>query len=139
MRVTAGIATLALVAGCSSTGDVRSSSPAAPASPTSPSWNYLRSKYDADHDGRIARAEYPRSEESFRHLDADGDGVVSAADFDARWDGVPRVADFEYGVGGPEVGDPAPDFRLRTTSGEEIELAALHAKKPLVLIFGSFT
>ena len=65
--------------------------------------------------------------------------MKTKAKFDAQWDGVPRVEHFEYGVGGPELGDPAPDFRLKTTDGKELTLAALHAKKPLVLVFGSFT
>ncbi len=119
---------------------------AEPEDPALASWHFLRKKYDKDGDRRIASSEYPRSAASFARLDADKDGLVSAADFEAKWDGMPRVAfdektggKFQYGVGGPEVGDPAPEFELRSTNGERISLAALRAKRPVVLVFGSFT
>jgi len=104
------------------------------------SWHFLAAKYDTDHDGRITSAEYTRSSAGFTRLDADKDGLVTAADFDAKWDGVPRVeGKFQWGMGGPEVGEPAPEFELPTTTGASVALAALHAKRPLVLVFGSFT
>lgn len=41
---------------------------------------------------------------------------------------------------GPEVGEPAPDFTLRTQEGERtISLSDYRGRKPVVLIFGSFT
>jgi hypothetical protein len=41
---------------------------------------------------------------------------------------------------GPNVGDLAPDFTLKTHDGkEEIKLSKFRRKKPVVLIFGSFT
>jgi peroxiredoxin len=42
---------------------------------------------------------------------------------------------------GPKVGDPAPGFRLETVDGSKtVALADVQkAKKPVVLIFGSFT
>lgn len=41
---------------------------------------------------------------------------------------------------GPAVGDPAPDFVLKRHDGQQtVQLAALRGKKPVVLIFGSFT
>ena len=130
------------------------SSARTPAAPEAPAWHFLQERYDADHDGRVERAEYTRSPQAFERLDADGDGSVSAADFDPAWDGVPRIAradgqeghgrwigfdDFVHGEGGPEVGDPAPSFRLATTGGGEIELASFQGKKPVALVFGSFT
>ena len=139
-----------LVAACAASGKVAERSPGEDA----PAWHFLRARYDADQDGRIQRAEYQRSTEAFRRLDADSDGVVSAADFDPRWDGVPRIrardgeggeggwigfADFVHGEGGPEVGDPAPPFRLGTTDGATIELASFRDEKPVALVFGSFT
>ena len=41
----------------------------------------LLRRHDADFDGRISRAEYPRSAAAFRRLDRDQDGYLSAADF----------------------------------------------------------
>ena len=145
---------LGLTAACASApSPVHAPSPAPSPVVEAPSWRYLRARYDRDRDGRIERQEYARSAEAFHRLDADGDGVVSAADFDPRWDGVPRIPatggeterrwigmqDFVHGEGGPEVGDPAPPFRLVTTDGKEIELSAIHAKQPVVLVFGSYT
>jgi len=40
----------------------------------------------------------------------------------------------------PKVGDPAPDFTLKTTKGgESITLSRFHPDRPRVLIFASFT
>ncbi len=41
---------------------------------------------------------------------------------------------------GPRVGDPAPDFTLKTHDGKRvISLSKVRGVKPIVLIFGSFT
>ena len=149
-------ATVALVAACTSPPSSGGLEAAVARSPgeDAPAWHFLRTRYDSDHDGRIQRAEYRRSAEAFHRLDADGDGVVSAPDFDPRWDGVPRIEathdekargrwigmrDFVHGEGGPEVGDAAPLFRLTTTSGEEVDLSSFRGKKPVALVFGSYT
>ena len=40
----------------------------------------------------------------------------------------------------PQVGDPAPDFMLSDIRGENtIRLSDFQGKKPVALIFGSFT
>jgi len=40
----------------------------------------------------------------------------------------------------PKVGDMAPDFELFNVSGEEsVRLSGFRGKRPLVLVFGSFT
>jgi hypothetical protein len=40
----------------------------------------------------------------------------------------------------PAVGDPAPDFELPLLGGSErVRLADFHGKKPVALIFGSYT
>jgi len=105
-------------------------------------WKYYRERYDANGDGSITRAEYTRSENGFANLDANGDSVVSQADFAKRWEGVRRPGGKEGGFfveGGPRLGRPAPDLRLSTTTGEEIDLARFRGKKPVALVFGSFT
>ena len=39
-----------------------------------------------------------------------------------------------------KVGDPAPDFKLRTMVGKnEAQLSTSRDKKPVVLVFGSYT
>lgn len=45
-----------------------------------------------------------------------------------------------YDALAPRMGDPAPDFALRDVTGEyEVRLFDLCEKKPVALIFGSFT
>jgi len=42
--------------------------------------------------------------------------------------------------GAPQVGAEAPDFKLkRLDSDEVVELAVFEGKKPVVLVFGSYT
>ncbi|WP_165071475.1 deiodinase family protein [Paludisphaera rhizosphaerae] len=45
-------------------------------------WDAVRSRFDRDGDGRIARKEYPGDDESFARLDRDHDEALTAADFD---------------------------------------------------------
>lgn len=119
--------------------------PAAPAPEFDPRtlavWEFVRAKYDADGDGVVQRNEYGRDERAFFHLDADRDGGVTRADFAKSWDGVPRTEDgkFVHGEGGPEVGDPAPEFALPDLDGRVRTLAELRAERPVVLVFGSYT
>jgi hypothetical protein len=38
------------------------------------------------------------------------------------------------------VGDPAPDFSLRTVEGRgDVRLSSLRGRQPIVLVFGSYT
>lgn len=40
----------------------------------------------------------------------------------------------------PSIGAEAPGFRLKTVDGQrEVELASFRGKKPVVLVFGSYT
>jgi peroxiredoxin len=46
----------------------------------------------------------------------------------------------KYNTKAPRVGDPAPDFTLYDTDGKNpITLSDYQGKKPVALIFGSFT
>ena len=46
----------------------------------------------------------------------------------------------EYDLQAPKVGEAAPDFELRDIQGENpIRLSDLKGKKPVALVFGSFT
>ena len=152
VRRTLALLVLLLTASCAASSGSRADSTTT--GEDAPAWHFLRARYDADGDGRIAAAEYTRPLDAFRRLDADGDGSVSGADFDPKWDGVPRIEaepgkaesgrwisfdDFAHGEGGPEVGEPAPNFRLSTTAGDEIELASFRGKRPVALVFGSYT
>lgn len=45
-----------------------------------------------------------------------------------------------YDAHAPKVGDVAPDFELRDVNGENpVRLSDFHGRKPVALIFGSFT
>jgi peroxiredoxin len=46
----------------------------------------------------------------------------------------------KYDVHAPKAGDPAPDFELSDVDGEQsICLSDFRGKKPVALVFGSFT
>ncbi len=110
-------------------------------------WAWLAGRMDADHDGRVTRAEFRGPAEFFDRLDRDGDGVLTAADFDwwskAALDKAARAKAaapkkaattgsrpslpvllhglFTGEIGspyeGPRVGQPAPLFTLPTHDG----------------------
>ena len=43
-------------------------------------------------------------------------------------------------VSGPAVGQDAPDFTLKTLHGEKtVKLSSFRGRKPVVLVFGSYT
>jgi peroxiredoxin len=46
----------------------------------------------------------------------------------------------KYDADAPKVGDLAPDFELADSSGEnQIRLSDFRGRKPVALVFGSFT
>jgi hypothetical protein len=104
-------------------------------------WEYFRERYDMDDDERVTREEYPRVDAGFERLDADEDGAISLQDFQKRDYASWSLEMKEYVVAGagPRVGDVAPDFKLASSEDEEFDLARFREKKPVVLIFGSFT
>ncbi|HVG94354.1 MAG TPA: hypothetical protein VND21_07895, partial [Planctomycetota bacterium] len=53
-------------------------------------WTYLASRYDRDRDGRIRPEEHPGGAVVVKRLDDDGDGLLTAADFD----GATRMAHY---------------------------------------------
>jgi len=79
-------------------------------------WSYLQDKYDADGDGAVSAAEYDRDEAAFARLDANGDGELSAQDFERRR---PSRGQRGEGAGRPRrtagaaEGEEAPGFTLR--------------------------
>ena len=74
-----------------------------------------------------------------RHLGAAGcgllicAGIVLAADPPQRQRELPRAGELK-------VGDAAADFKLKTTDGKsEVQLSSFKGKRPVVLVFGSYT
>jgi Ca2+-binding EF-hand superfamily protein len=45
-------------------------------------WAWVAARYDADRDGRVSRKEFAGPAEYFASLDRDGDGAITAEDFD---------------------------------------------------------
>ena len=51
-----------------------------------------------------------------------------------------RKWQLKYDVHAPKVGEVAPDFELRDANGQNpVHLSDFRQKKPVALIFGSFT
>jgi len=68
-----------LLAGCGAPAVQPAVAPARP-DPAAEAWSFLAERYDADGDGRIVRAEYPRGGDLFVRLDRDHDGAITRAD-----------------------------------------------------------
>ena len=99
---------------------------------------YLLSRHDADCDGVITRSEYDRGDTAFARLDRDGDGLVSAADWDVE--GGRGPGSIGRRPQAPEEGAVAPDFTLAPPDGGEPVTLSDHAGvRPVALIFGSYT
>ncbi|TAJ16316.1 MAG: DUF1549 domain-containing protein, partial [Planctomycetota bacterium] len=77
----------------------------------------LLRRYDADFDGRISRAEYPRSAAMFRRLDKDKDGFLSAADFGA--------AKAKVGAPAADAADPSQSMSAEQTEFFESKVRPL--------------
>jgi len=131
-------------------------------------WEYLAKRYDADGDGKIAPDEYTRSTEAFTRLDRDKSGFIEEADMSKGGRGRGRRGPRGRGQGQrpepPQEGELAPDFKLellgiaekdakdkdadpptdskkdaRKKKKELVQLSKFERKKPVALIFGSYT
>lgn len=117
---------------------------------------------DADGNGRLTVEEFERF---FKMIDRDGQGFVSQEDLVSLLTPPARRATvspqpppqpsgparmtlvkglFQQEIGslqsGPNLGEPAPDFTLKTLDGKEsITLNERVGARPVVLIFGNFT
>jgi hypothetical protein len=115
---------------------------------------------DTNTNGKISKAEWDAFfDKSVKHkrglsLDDLGDALSppprpreseaksSSSAEPSRWTLLSGLFKGELGsrFEGPKLGDLAPDFTLKTHNGkEEITLSKFRRKKPVVLIFGSFT
>ena len=112
---------------------------------------------DADGNGKVTREEF---DAFFKKADTGDLGFLSLNDLQEsfRADARPRAAEpvapptrealigslFRQEMGalqaGPSLGEPAPDFTLKTKEGDgELVLSKLVGPKPVVLVFGNFT
>lgn len=103
-------------------------------------FNVLAEKYDKDGDGTITSEEYTRDEQRFAAIDRNRDGKLTAADYEGRrggGGGMARPAEDSL----PKAGDRAPDFKLAYAKKKSklVKLSSFAGKRPVALVFGSYT
>ena len=103
----------------------------------------MLTQYDANHDGKVQRAEHPRGARAFANLDRNRDGAFDAADFLVPLpDPMAVLAEQRTDPAHlPKVGELAPDFELPMLGMPDatVRLSALRGERPVALVFGSFT
>ncbi len=119
-------------------------------------WEYLTKRYDGNANGKITREEYTRSDEHFGRLDRDGNGVLEKADTKVRSQRkrrpggrkrteAPREGELAPGFALEELGkaqekaEPKDDDHKRSKAPVLVKLGDLKGKRPVALIFGSYT
>lgn len=108
-------------------------------------WALISNEHDKNGDGKVTPREYPRGKERFKLLDRDQNGALTALDFvgkDSRRNRGrnQRRRDRRIRTLAPKVGAMAPGFTLRTVDGKKKQrLSTYKGKKPVALIFGSYT
>ena len=119
-------------------------------------WSSITARYGVADDAAITRRSGEIPEDLFDSLDANADDKITSTDFDwsQDWSGAQlvlppsdvlleslRAGDIGSLTEGPNVGEPAPDFTLKTPDGETPLRLHEHLRrsKPVVLAFGSFT
>lgn len=109
----------------------------------------LLKQFDQNKDGLLDSDEIPaKMHQQFASLDADEDGKFSESELLAmRVRSGRRAGEIITGPSRKErhpdslqTGDPAPDFTLADPAGKrQVTLSDFRGKKPVVLIFGSYT
>jgi hypothetical protein len=96
---------------------------------------------DRNGDGEITRREASGpAARMFSRLDTNADGVIDEAEITAMAARVGRGRAGMTDGGGAVVGITAPDFTLQSVDGKrEVTLSSFANKKPVALIFGSYT
>lgn len=101
-------------------------------------------QYDKNKDGKVEKAEYPRSAAAFANLDRDQSGAIDEADFTVlppRGQRPARGREPEDASKLPKVGELAPDFELPLLGMKDktVKLSSFRGDRPVALIFGSYT
>jgi hypothetical protein len=93
---------------------------------------------DLDNDGKLSGGEYMKF---FVDADQDKDGSITQKEMMELMSKIRReTREQNQETGGPSVGQMAPDFTLRTLDGDRtVKLSDFRGKKPVVLVFGSYT
>ena len=89
--------------------------------------------FDQDGDGKIETEDFMTL---FKDLDLDDDGVLEAKDLKR-----PRFLGSRPKGQAPRRGEMAPDFELALADKPEqtVKLSSFRGKRPVALIFGSYT
>ncbi len=101
---------------------------------------------DKNKDGKITKAELPqRMQRMFGRMDTNSDGVIDKKELAAvekRFANRQRPGNSgsrSQGAGVP-AGKPAPDFTLKSLDGKtQVTLSSFKGKRPVALVFGSYT
>jgi hypothetical protein len=93
---------------------------------------------DLDSDGKLSGGEYMKF---FVDADQNKDGSVTQEEMmESMNKRRQEMRGQSQEAGGPNVGQEAPDFTLRTLDGDRtVKLSDFRGKKPVVLVFGSYT
>ncbi len=100
---------------------------------------------DANRDGEISAEEIKNAAEALKSLDRNDDGRLTMDELrpDFRQMRTPNRQRREREPSAdtaPQVGDDAPPFRLKSLDGKsETDITDFKGKKPVVLLFGSYT
>ena len=109
---------------------------------------------DKNRDGKITKQEASgQLLQRFNRIDTNGDGVIDQAELKklaerfaggrpsgGRPSGGRPSGGRPSSGGGVAVGKAAPDFTLKSVDGKQtVKLSSFAAKKPVALIFGSYT
>jgi hypothetical protein len=97
--------------------------------------------YDKNKDGKITKAEASGPlAQRFARIDSNGDGVIDETELKRLAERIGRGRGGRDSGGSAAEGKTAPDFQLKTVDGKkQVQLSSFSGKKPVALIFGSYT
>jgi len=97
--------------------------------------------YDKNQDGKITHAEASgQLARRFVRIDTNGDGVIDQPELTQLANRIGRRRTGRDGDGSAVEGKTAPDFKLKSLDGKRtVQLSSFAGKKPVALIFGSYT